>query len=124
MLKKRGAELYAKVKQFEHDWLSRNVRAQVQEALSPALLSQADASITGQSLNERRVLGERFLKTVKDVWHDHQVCMAMLADVLMYLVSEPDRKDITPSNSETGSSLLLGKSATVYLCRVSRFVPR
>ena len=39
-------------------------------------------------MNERRTEGERFLKTVKDAWQDHQLCMGMLADVLMYMVRQ------------------------------------
>ena len=42
-------------------------------------------------MNERRTAGERFLKTVKDAWQDHQLCMAMLADVLMYMVRELEK---------------------------------
>jgi cullin 3 len=38
------------------------------------------------SPNERRVAGEKFLKGLKQSWGDHQVCMSMLADVLMYMV--------------------------------------
>lgn len=86
VLKKKGAELYAKVLQFEDNWLATTVRAQVHAALSHTLLSAVDTDAAGPSLNERRDLGERFLKAVKDVWRDHQVCMAMLSDVLMYLV--------------------------------------
>lgn len=86
VLKKKGAELYIKVTQLEQDWLYGNVRVQVQDALSPSLLSVTETNASGPSLNERRTLGERFLKTVKDAWQEHQVCMAMLSDVLMYLV--------------------------------------
>lgn len=89
VLKKKGAELYVKVLQFENDWLATTIRAQVHAALSQTLLSAVDTDAAGPSVNERRDLGERFLKAVKDVWQDHQVCMAMLSDVLMYLVMTP-----------------------------------
>ncbi|KAK3096345.1 hypothetical protein LTR53_019370, partial [Teratosphaeriaceae sp. CCFEE 6253] len=35
--------------------------------------------------NERRQAGETFLKALKGAWEDHQVCMGMLTDVLMYM---------------------------------------
>jgi cullin 3 len=50
------------------------------------LLANAQ-SLGGTTANERRVAGERFLKGLKQAWGDHQVCMSMLADVLMYMVS-------------------------------------
>jgi len=36
--------------------------------------------------NERKLAGERFLLRLKEVWEDHQLCVGMITDVLMYLV--------------------------------------
>ena len=88
VLKKKGEELYNKVAQFEARWLSDNVRAKVVKLLTTPLLLLTDG--TGRSLAtsaERRVAGESFLRALKESWEDHQVCMGMLTDVLMYMVS-------------------------------------
>lgn len=86
VLKKKGEELYKKVHDFEKKWLSNEVRGGIQQLLSPNLLANSQ-SVGGTTANERRVTGEKFLKGLKQAWGDHQVCMSMLADVLMYMVS-------------------------------------
>jgi cullin 3 len=88
VLKKKGEHLYDKVHEFEREWLASEVRASIQQLLSPNLLADSQ-SASGTSPNERRVAGEKFLKGLKQAWGDHQVCMAMLADVLMYMVRPP-----------------------------------
>jgi hypothetical protein len=85
VLKKKGENLYNKVHEFERSWLSSEVRAGIQQLLSPNLLVNAQ-SVSGTTANERRVAGEKFLKGLKQAWGDHQVCTSMLADVLMYMV--------------------------------------
>ena len=85
VLKKNGEELYKRVRQFEHEWLSSEVRSTIQSLLAPNLLVSTQ-SLGGTTTNERRVAGEKFLKGLKQAWNDHQVCMSMLADVLMYMV--------------------------------------
>jgi len=85
VLKKKGEELYMRVRQFEHNWLSTEVHGSMQALFSPNLLANS-ANLGGTSTNERRVAGEKFLKGLKQAWGDHQVCMSMVADVLMYMV--------------------------------------
>jgi len=85
VLKKKGEQLYNKVHEFERGWLASEVRASIQQLLSPNLLAEAQG-VGATSPNERRVAGEKFLKGLKQAWGDHQVCMSMLADVLMYMV--------------------------------------
>ena len=87
VLKKKGEELYNKVAQFEENWLGNIVRVEIVRHLT-ALLMLAEG--TGRAMNtqtERREAGEKFLKSLKGSWEDHQVCMGMLTDVLMYMVS-------------------------------------
>ncbi|KAF2876588.1 Cullin [Massariosphaeria phaeospora] len=84
VLKKKGEELYNRVHQFEQDWLGHEVRGSILSLFSPNLLADAQ-SLGSTTANERRVAGERFLKGLKQAWGDHQVCMSMLADVLMYM---------------------------------------
>lgn len=86
VLKKKAESLYKNVCQFEHHWLSNDVLAVIKQRFSPQLLANAE-SLGGTSANERRVAGESFLKGLNEAWGHHQVCMSMIADVLMYLVS-------------------------------------
>ncbi|KAF2807709.1 Cullin-domain-containing protein [Mytilinidion resinicola] len=84
VLKKKGEDLYKRVRDFEHDWLTTQVRLRIQDLLSPNLLISSQA-IGGTTTNERRFAGEKFMKGLKDAYMDHHVCMGMLADVLMYM---------------------------------------
>ena len=73
------------------------MRDKIHHALPASLLAKPDGGTSGASVNERRTAGERFLKAVKDAWQDHQLCMAMLADVLMYMVSQ-NKATLTNTN--------------------------
>ncbi|KAE8835863.1 hypothetical protein HRS9139_03961 [Pyrenophora teres f. teres] len=84
VLKKKGEHLYNKVHEFERSWLSSEVRASIQQLLSPNLLVNTQG-VGGTTANERRVAGEKFLKGLRQAWGDHQICTSMLADVLMYM---------------------------------------
>ncbi|KAF2416520.1 Cullin-domain-containing protein [Tothia fuscella] len=85
VLKKKGQELYIAVTTFIREWLEQNVCGKIRKLLVPSLLTTLADGPTGASVNERRTAGDRFLHGLKDAWADHQVCMAMMADVLMYL---------------------------------------
>ena len=50
------------------------------------LLLDLDPADTREQPNERRVAGEKFLQALRSAWDDHQVCMGMITDVLMYMV--------------------------------------
>ena len=83
VLKKNGDQLYRNVCQFERDWLTDNVRVDMQRNLNPALLSPPSMSTTSQT--ELREMGLRFMERLKAAWNDHTLCMGMIADTLMYL---------------------------------------
>jgi hypothetical protein len=86
----RGDDLYARVKSLEENWLRDHVRKQVADSILPILVrAQNPQSITDvqDQSNERRAAGERFLGVLKEAWEDHQLCMGMITDVLMYMVS-------------------------------------
>lgn len=89
VLKKRGADLYNNVAEFEARWLADNVRTGVVQQLTTPLMLLTEETggraLTGNA--ERRTAGEGFLRQLKQSWEDHQVCMGMLTDVLMYMVS-------------------------------------
>ncbi|KAI9673887.1 MAG: Cullin-3 [Caeruleum heppii] len=81
VLRKKGDVLYERVKQFEHTWLSETVRPRLRALLSPSVLP--DTATTTD--NEKRVAGERFMRGLKQAWEDHNLCMNMTTDVLMYM---------------------------------------
>ncbi|GAB7360972.1 hypothetical protein MBLNU230_g0955t1 [Neophaeotheca triangularis] len=85
VLKKKGGDLYEKVEGFEQTWLSENVRGSMVKLLTPALTLTDGHGRTLATSAERRVAGEVFLRSLKGNWEDHQVCMGMLTDVLMYM---------------------------------------
>lgn len=83
VLKKRGETLYIRVKEFEEEWLANEVQPRIIDVLSPTLLL---ASSAGTTVNEKRVAGEKLLRALKQAWEDHNLCMNMTTDVLMYMV--------------------------------------
>lgn len=85
VLKKKGEPLYNKVKEFEQDWLANYVRPRILEELPPSLLAAHNGAQL--SANERRAAGEKLLRSLKSAWEDHNLCMNMTTDVLMYMVS-------------------------------------
>ncbi|KAM3413758.1 hypothetical protein BST61_g10443 [Cercospora zeina] len=85
VLKKKGDELYNKVAQFEQIWLNDAVRPKIVNLLTAPLQLTDDLGRSLATTAERRVAGERFLLALKSSWEDHQVCMGMLTDVLMYM---------------------------------------
>ena len=85
VLKKKGEELYNKVAQFEESWLGETVRTSIVRLLSAPLMLTDGSGRTLAGPAERRQAGEAFLRALKQSWEDHQVCMGMLTDVLMYM---------------------------------------
>ncbi|KAJ5101624.1 hypothetical protein NUU61_003846 [Penicillium alfredii] len=85
VLMMRGDELYERVKQLEQGWLQDHVRKRITGSISSSLVrTQVPADAQDQS-NERRAAGEKFLASFKEAWEDHQLCMGMITDVLMYM---------------------------------------
>jgi hypothetical protein len=82
----RGPELYENVKRQEENWLRSTVQKRITDSISSTLIrAQAATEIQDQS-EERRAAGEKFLSAFKEAWEDHQLCMSMITDVLMYMV--------------------------------------
>ena len=86
VLKKKGESLYNKVKEFEENWLANDVRPRILAVLSPSLAFANGSTISTTTASENRVAGERLLKALKQAWEDHNLCMNMTTDVLMYMV--------------------------------------
>ncbi|KAL8685817.1 MAG: hypothetical protein Q9218_007526 [Villophora microphyllina] len=83
VLKKKGEPLYNKVKDFEQDWLANEIRPRILDELPPSLLAAYNG--TQLTVNEKRVAGEKLLRSLKAAWEDHNLCMNMTTDVLMYM---------------------------------------
>lgn len=86
VLKKRGETLYIRVKEFEEEWLANEVQPRIIEELSQTLLLSTSGAQTIATANEKRFAGERLLRALKQAWEDHNLCMNMTTDVLMYMV--------------------------------------
>jgi cullin 3 len=88
VLKKKGEELYNRVSGLEEELLRDNVRSKVVQMVTPPLIlfASGEQQAAGQA-HQRRADGERFLRVLKDLYADHQLCMNMITDVLMYMVS-------------------------------------
>lgn len=86
VLIKKGLDLYDHVVELERNWLQNEVLAKVTAVIAPSLALAGDTVDTLDQTNERKLAGERFLLRLKEVWEDHQLCMGMITDVLMYLV--------------------------------------
>jgi len=88
VLKKRGETLYYKVKEFEEGWLAGEVQPRILEVLSPSLIFAATGGQTIISVNEKKAAGDKLLAALKEAWEDHNLCMNMTTDVLMYMVRD------------------------------------
>lgn len=89
VLKKKGERLYESVDQFERNYLTVHIQNQVKSLISDSLtrLHLAPSATYGSSVSERHSAGERFLKGLRNEWTDHCICLNMISDVTMYLVS-------------------------------------
>ena len=87
VLKKKADDLYDKVVGFEQSWLRDQVRIRIVNLVTPTILLEVSGEATDAQANERRLAGERFMKTLNDAFADQQLCMGMITDVLMYMVS-------------------------------------
>src|SRR5450432_1960561 len=85
VLKKKGDLLYDRVKEFEEQWFGSEVMPKIRLLITKSLLGVAMGGMSGTSANEKRIGGEKFLKGLKESWEDHNLCMNMTTDVLMYM---------------------------------------
>ncbi|KAK1833769.1 Cullin-domain-containing protein [Podospora conica] len=85
VLKKKGALLYERVKEFEETWFRDHIMPCIAHLITPNLIRVALFQAPGTSTHERRQTAEQFLRGVRDAYVDHNLSMNMIADVLMYL---------------------------------------
>lgn len=80
------ADLYDRVKQLESDWLGQEIQKRITASITSSLLLAKEPVDVQDQSNERRAAGEKFLSVLREAWEDHQLCMGMITDVLMYMV--------------------------------------
>ncbi|CAL5874963.1 uncharacterized protein PFLUO_LOCUS9266 [Penicillium psychrofluorescens] len=85
VLMMRGEELYEKVKTLEQEWLQNEVQKRITGSISSSLIRSHKSVDVQDPASERRAAGEKFLAVLKGAWEDHQLCMGMITDVLMYM---------------------------------------
>lgn len=85
VIRRRGLELYEKVGEFEQKWFRDEVIPPIFGLVSEKLVSLALGAMPGTSSNERREMGEQFLKGMRDSWERHVSAMSMITDIMMYL---------------------------------------
>ncbi|TRX90061.1 hypothetical protein FHL15_008980 [Xylaria flabelliformis] len=85
VLLKSGHLLYDRVKEFEEKWFAEKVMPPISALITKNLVSITLDGAPGISVVERRAMGEKFLKVVRTSWENHNMCMNMIADILMYL---------------------------------------
>ncbi|KAI9739870.1 MAG: Cullin-3 [Claussenomyces sp. TS43310] len=83
--KKKGDLLYERVKDFEEQWFGSEVMPKIRKLITANLVSSSSGGASGATANERRLMGETFLRGFKESWEDHNVCMNLTTDVLMYM---------------------------------------
>lgn len=116
VLRQKGAELYERVTGYEERWLDTQIRTHIVQQLTPALLVGDSSSLATSA--EKRVAGEGFLRALKRAWEDHQLCMGMLTDVLMYMVRSGVSLWMTSYLRQTGPRLLYRLSQAFHLRKV------
>lgn len=85
VLKKSGDRLYQNVKDFETKWFKEMVMPPILALITKNLISVTFDEVPGISAVERRSIGEKFLKAIRESWEQHNTSMNMIADILMYL---------------------------------------
>jgi cullin 3 len=81
----RCGDLYERVKQLEGEWLGQEIQKRITTSITSSLLLAKEPVDVQDQSNERRAAGERFLSVLREAWEDHQLCMGMITDVLMYM---------------------------------------
>lgn len=127
VLKKKGEMLYQKVKSFEEDWLAQTVQPQILASISPTVLClETEAATIAATVNEKRADGEKLLRALKGAWEDHNLCMNMITDVLMYMVrtAANDRGQRRLAKTGLGARILQRFSQTLDIYCLNGSIPR
>ncbi|CAK7204789.1 hypothetical protein SEUCBS139899_007549 [Sporothrix eucalyptigena] len=88
VLKKRGQDLYNRVKNFEEQYFAEKVIPPIWPLVAQGLASLRLYGGATTTVHTRLEMGERLLRGLKEAWERHNMSMNMAADVLMYLDRE------------------------------------
>jgi cullin 3 len=116
VLKKKGEVLYERVSWLEDRWLRDNVRISINQLVTPSIILGAVGESFASQSTEHRIAGERFMRQLKDAYSDHHLCMSMIMDVLMYMVSIMLYLPTFVSNSRTVEGALPATAHTSSEC--------
>lgn len=87
VLKKMGDRLYNSVLDLITKHLAQVAKNDV-VTLKPNSVVAGNALFGASAELEKRDGGNRFLAAIKKAWENHKLCVRMINDVLMYMVSE------------------------------------
>jgi cullin 3 len=82
---KLADRLYDHVKALEANWFTEHISPTIFEHVTANLVNVTLGAGIGLSVIERRAMGEKFLKVIRESWEEHNTAMNMIADILMYL---------------------------------------
>lgn len=85
VLLKMPLRLYDNVKAFEEAWFKDHVMPPIFELVTSKVINATLGTGDGSTSIERRAIGEKFLKVIRESWEQHNMAMNMIADILMYL---------------------------------------
>lgn len=85
VLKKKGHQLWEHVTAFEKEWFANNVLPLIAKLVTDKIVAIATGELAGVGTIERKELGEKFLRGLKEAWEEHQMAMNMITDILMYM---------------------------------------
>jgi hypothetical protein len=108
VLKKYGDRLYNQVGQL----VTEHLQYVAVRDVKPLVPSAVVTGTVGSAI-EKRNGGSKFLEQLKAVWEDHQLCMSMITDVLMYMVSYTT-KPLCPLLIATPEPRILYRSQATY----------
>ena len=104
VLRKKGPLLWEKVTEFERKWFAERVMPVIRELITSKIVGIATVSTSDVGTVERRELGEKFLRGLRDTWQEHQLAMNMITDILMYM----DRNMTTESRKPSIFTISIG----------------
>ncbi|KAK1757931.1 hypothetical protein QBC47DRAFT_359140 [Echria macrotheca] len=104
VVNKKGDVLYERVKSFEEAWFRDHIMPRISKLITTNLVNVALVQAEDTSLHERREMGQKFLRGIRDAWVEHNMSMNMIADIMMYL----DRAYISDAGLPTVFATTIG----------------
>jgi len=84
VLNGQAEALYTHVADFEKRWLSTDIRTKVAESIAPELHA-IYTNTASHNIQQRKDLEEKFLKTMREVYFQHDTSLRLIGDIMLYL---------------------------------------